>query len=149
MFSIYLNNKAPIISLKSHISKQSNVSSASSSRLHFDLTSLRLNWLMKYNLVLFSLVCFLPGQTCCPAGTSQDEPSASAAAAAASWTHTWRRPARPAACWCPSARLSAKKYIFNMSVNLHLFGFCHFPFLSLMLLHSHVSGVQFSFTGIH
>lgn len=62
------------------------------------------------NLVPLCRVRVPPCQTCCPAGTSQDEPSASAAAAAASWTHTWRRPARPAACWFLSARLSGKKY---------------------------------------
>lgn len=82
------------------------------------------------NLVLFRLVRVPPCQTCCPAGTSQDEPSASAAAAAASWTHTWWRRARPAACWFLCTRLSGRKYQVSLKFWAQLY-FYHSFVLSL------------------
>lgn len=86
--------------------KQSNFSSV----LHPDtFNSLLSDSTDAWGIITSGLVRLLPGQTCCPAGTSQDEPFASAAAAAASWTHTCRRRARPVVCWCLSATLSGKK----------------------------------------
>ena len=87
--------------------KQSNFSSV----LHPDtFNSLLSDSTDSWSIITSGLDRLLPGQTCCPAGTIQDEPFASAAAAAASWTHTWRRHARPVVCWCLSATLSGKKY---------------------------------------
>lgn len=80
-----------------------------------------------------------PCRTCCPADTSQDEPSASAAAAAESWTRTWQRSARPAVCSFRSARLSGKQtqslfkvcvsFILNSVLWIFLCFFCYFYFL--------------------